>query len=142
MSMQHSARAQVPFSVVVWQRAHEALLLALSKSDAAFHPRSKALFEQLPRAVLRRPVRPGSWRRTVTNLSPLPSPLFWWFDIPPPRLQHSFDVLDCPLGPAAARRGLRAPRGCVVSGGRHVGDRGAGVRARPARPRAADPGGA
>jgi len=39
-------------SLVVWQRAHEALLLALSKSDAAFHPRSKALFEQLRRAVI------------------------------------------------------------------------------------------
>ncbi|PYO97099.1 MAG: hypothetical protein DMD61_12920 [Gemmatimonadetes bacterium] len=39
-------------SLVVWQRAHEALLLALTKSDAQFHPRSKALFEQLRRAVI------------------------------------------------------------------------------------------
>src|SRR2546426_10583055 len=39
-------------SLVAWQRAHEAMLLALRTSDAAFHPRSKALFDQLRRAVI------------------------------------------------------------------------------------------
>jgi len=39
-------------SLVAWQRAHEAMLLALTKSDAAFHPRSKALFDQLRRAAI------------------------------------------------------------------------------------------
>jgi four helix bundle protein len=39
-------------SLVAWQRAHEAMLLALTKSDAAFHPRAKPLFDQLRRAVI------------------------------------------------------------------------------------------
>jgi len=39
-------------SLVAWQRAHEALLLALTKTDAQFHPRSKTLFDQLRRAVI------------------------------------------------------------------------------------------
>ncbi len=39
-------------SLVAWQRAHEALILALTQSDAHFHPRSKALFDQLRRAVI------------------------------------------------------------------------------------------
>src|SRR2546426_10293062 len=39
-------------SLVAWQRAHEAMLLALRTSDAAFHPRSKALFDQLRRATI------------------------------------------------------------------------------------------
>jgi four helix bundle protein len=39
-------------SLVAWQRAHEALLLTLTKSDAAFHPRSKPLFDQLRRAAI------------------------------------------------------------------------------------------
>jgi len=39
-------------SLVAWQRAHEALLLALTKTDAEYHPRSRALFDQLRRAVI------------------------------------------------------------------------------------------
>lgn len=39
-------------SLVAWQRAHEALLLALMKTDAEYHPRSRALFDQLRRAAI------------------------------------------------------------------------------------------
>jgi four helix bundle protein len=39
-------------SLVAWQRAHEALILALTQSDAHYHPRSRALFDQLRRAVI------------------------------------------------------------------------------------------
>jgi len=39
-------------SLIAWQRAHEALILGLNQSDAHFHPRSKALFDQLRRAVI------------------------------------------------------------------------------------------
>lgn len=39
-------------SLVAWQRAHDALILALTRTDAQFHPRSKALFDQLRRAVI------------------------------------------------------------------------------------------
>jgi four helix bundle protein len=39
-------------TLVAWKRAHEALLLALRATDAAYHPRAKNLFEQLRRATI------------------------------------------------------------------------------------------
>src|SRR5437764_14388425 len=39
-------------TLVAWKRAHEALLLALRATDAAYHPRSKNLFDQLRRATI------------------------------------------------------------------------------------------
>lgn len=39
-------------SLAVWQRAHELVLLALRATDRAYHPRSRALFDQLRRAAI------------------------------------------------------------------------------------------
>ena len=39
-------------SLVVWQRSHELVLLVLRTTDAAYHPRFRALFDQLRRAAL------------------------------------------------------------------------------------------
>src|SRR5690349_22986062 len=39
-------------TLVAWKRAHEALLLALRATDAAYHPRAKSLFDQLRRATI------------------------------------------------------------------------------------------
>jgi len=39
-------------SLYAWQQAHKALLLALEATDAAWHPRAKALFDQINRAVV------------------------------------------------------------------------------------------
>src|SRR5436305_14650548 len=39
-------------TLVAWKRAHEALLLALRATDAAYHPRAKNLFDQLRRATI------------------------------------------------------------------------------------------
>jgi four helix bundle protein len=35
-----------------WKRAHHGLMLTLSATDAAYHPRSRALFDQLKRAAI------------------------------------------------------------------------------------------
>ncbi len=39
-------------TLAAWKHAHEALLLALRQTEAAYHPRSKALFDQLRRAAI------------------------------------------------------------------------------------------
>jgi four helix bundle protein len=39
-------------TLVAWKRAHQALLLALRATDAAYHPRAKNLFDQLRRATI------------------------------------------------------------------------------------------
>jgi four helix bundle protein len=39
-------------SLAVWQRSHEFALLVLKTTDACYHPRSRALFDQLRRAAL------------------------------------------------------------------------------------------
>lgn len=39
-------------SLYAWKQAHEALLLALKATDAAYHPRSRSLFDQIRRAVV------------------------------------------------------------------------------------------
>jgi four helix bundle protein len=39
-------------TLVAWKRAHEALLLALRATDAAYHPRAKHLFDQFRRATI------------------------------------------------------------------------------------------
>ena len=35
-----------------WKRAHRALMLTLNATDRAYHPRSRALFDQLKRAAV------------------------------------------------------------------------------------------
>ena len=35
-----------------WQRAHDGLLLTFRKTDEAYHPRAKPLFDQLRRAMV------------------------------------------------------------------------------------------
>src|SRR5438093_9263378 len=39
-------------SLFAWQQAHKIAVLALTKCDSAYHPRSKALFDQLRRAAI------------------------------------------------------------------------------------------
>jgi len=39
-------------SLAVWQQAHAFVLLALTTTDQAYHPRSRAVFDQLRRAAL------------------------------------------------------------------------------------------
>src|SRR2546430_11002388 len=39
-------------SLFAWQQAHKVAVLALTKCDKAFHPRSKALFDQLRRSAV------------------------------------------------------------------------------------------
>ncbi len=39
-------------SLAVWQRAHELLLVTLRATDASYHPRSRALFDQIRRSVI------------------------------------------------------------------------------------------
>jgi four helix bundle protein len=39
-------------SLVAWQRAHELATTALQAADTAYHPRSRALFDQLRRAAI------------------------------------------------------------------------------------------
>lgn len=39
-------------SMIVWQRAHALVLLALKATDKAYHPRSRTLFDQLRRAAI------------------------------------------------------------------------------------------
>lgn len=39
-------------TLVAWKRAHAALLLALRATDAAYHPRSSSLFDQIRRATI------------------------------------------------------------------------------------------
>jgi len=39
-------------TLVAWKRAHEALLLTLRATDAAYHARAKALFDQFRRATI------------------------------------------------------------------------------------------
>src|SRR5881628_923036 len=39
-------------TLVAWKRAHEALLLVLRATDAAYHPRSRSLFDQIRRAAI------------------------------------------------------------------------------------------
>ncbi len=39
-------------TLVGWKRAHEALLLALRATDAAYHPRARSLFDQIRRAAI------------------------------------------------------------------------------------------
>jgi len=39
-------------SLVAWQRAHALVLLALRTADVHYHPRSRALFDQLKRAAI------------------------------------------------------------------------------------------
>ena len=39
-------------SMIVWQRSHDLVLTALKETDKAYHPRSRALFDQLRRAAI------------------------------------------------------------------------------------------
>src|SRR5438876_9975565 len=39
-------------SLAIWRRAHELLLVTLRATDAAYHPRSRALFDQIRRSVI------------------------------------------------------------------------------------------
>jgi four helix bundle protein len=39
-------------SLFAWQQAHQAAILALKQCDASYHPRSRALFDQLRRATI------------------------------------------------------------------------------------------
>src|SRR6266496_6196243 len=39
-------------SMVLWQRSHDLVLCALKETDKAYHPRSRALFDQLRRAAI------------------------------------------------------------------------------------------
>ncbi len=39
-------------SLDAWQKAHSALLLVLRATDASYHPRCRALFDQLRRAAI------------------------------------------------------------------------------------------
>jgi four helix bundle protein len=39
-------------SLTAWKRGHEAVLLTLRSTDAAYHPRAGALFDQLRRATI------------------------------------------------------------------------------------------
>jgi four helix bundle protein len=39
-------------SLYAWKQAHKALLLTLEATDKAWHPRAKALFDQINRAVV------------------------------------------------------------------------------------------
>ena len=39
-------------SLVAWKRAHSLVVLTLRSTDAAYHPRSRALFDQLRRAAI------------------------------------------------------------------------------------------
>ncbi|HEV8398351.1 MAG TPA: four helix bundle protein [Gemmatimonadales bacterium] len=39
-------------SLFAWQQAHQAAVLTLTKCDACYHPRSRALFDQLRRATI------------------------------------------------------------------------------------------
>jgi four helix bundle protein len=39
-------------SLVVWERAHALVVTVLRSVDAAYHPRSRALFDQLRRAAI------------------------------------------------------------------------------------------
>lgn len=39
-------------TLVAWKRAHEALLLTLRATDAAYHPRARSLFDQIRRAAI------------------------------------------------------------------------------------------
>jgi four helix bundle protein len=39
-------------SLYAWQQAHKALLLTLEATDVSWHPRAKALFDQINRAVV------------------------------------------------------------------------------------------
>jgi len=39
-------------SMIVWQRSHALVISALKATDKAYHPRSRALFDQLRRAAI------------------------------------------------------------------------------------------
>lgn len=39
-------------SLVAWKRAHELLILVLRRTDAAYHPRARPLFDQIRRAAV------------------------------------------------------------------------------------------
>ena len=39
-------------SMTVWQRSHSLVLVALKATDKAYHPRTRALFDQLRRAAI------------------------------------------------------------------------------------------
>ncbi len=39
-------------SMTIWQRSHALVLVALKSTDRAYHPRSRALFDQLRRAAI------------------------------------------------------------------------------------------
>ncbi len=39
-------------SMIVWQRSHALVLVTLKSTDAAYHPRSRGLFDQLRRAAI------------------------------------------------------------------------------------------
>lgn len=39
-------------SLAVWRKAHEVVLLILRSADAHYHPRSRALFDQMRRAAI------------------------------------------------------------------------------------------
>src|SRR5882762_8789127 len=39
-------------SLFAWQQAHQAAILTLKQCDASYHPRSRALFDQLRRATI------------------------------------------------------------------------------------------
>ncbi len=48
----HPVRVRKYQSLAVWQRAHALVVQVLRETDAAYHPRSRALFDQLRRAAL------------------------------------------------------------------------------------------
>ncbi|HEY6784727.1 MAG TPA: four helix bundle protein [Gemmatimonadales bacterium] len=39
-------------SLEAWKRAHEAILVVMRATDAVYHPRARAIFDQLRRAVV------------------------------------------------------------------------------------------
>ena len=48
----HRCRMDKYRSLAVWRRAHEVVLLVLRSADAHYHPRSRALFDQMRRAAI------------------------------------------------------------------------------------------
>jgi four helix bundle protein len=51
-SAPHLAHVHKYRSLVAWQRAHAVTVLTLKQCDAHYHPRSRALFDQLRRATI------------------------------------------------------------------------------------------
>lgn len=48
----HALQVNSYRSLSAWKRAHQALIVTLRSTDAAYHPRARNLFDQLRRAVI------------------------------------------------------------------------------------------